>query len=82
MNLWHDISPERMHPEDFLAVIEIEKAPRTNMSWTSRPVRCGWTGSSTRRRTTRPITVLFRSPMQTTEIRWTCWVCAANRSVR
>ncbi len=25
MNLWHDISPERMQPEDFLAVIEIEK---------------------------------------------------------
>ena len=21
MNLWHDISPERMQPEDFLAVI-------------------------------------------------------------
>ena len=28
MNLWHDISPERMRPEDFLAVIEIEKGSK------------------------------------------------------
>ena len=28
MNLWHDISPERMQPEDFLAVIEIEKGSK------------------------------------------------------
>ena len=76
MNLWHDISPERMQPEDFLAVIEIEKGSKNKYE------RCGWTGSSTRRRTTRPMTVLVRAPMQTTAIRWTCWFCAANRSVR
>ena len=28
MNLWHDISPERMQPEDFLVVIEIEKGSK------------------------------------------------------
>ena len=28
MNLWHDIRPGRMHPEDFLAVIEIEKGSK------------------------------------------------------
>ena len=28
MNLWHDIRPTRMHPEDFLAVIEIEKGSK------------------------------------------------------
>ncbi len=28
MNLWHDIDPERMQPEDFLAVIEIEKGSK------------------------------------------------------
>ena len=28
MNLWHDIKPSRMHPEDFLAVIEIEKGSK------------------------------------------------------
>ena len=25
MNLWHDIAPARVRPEDFFAVIEIEK---------------------------------------------------------
>ena len=28
MNLWHDIKPARMQPEDFLAVIEIEKGSK------------------------------------------------------
>lgn len=28
MNLWHDIKPSRMHPEDFMAVIEIEKGSK------------------------------------------------------
>lgn len=28
MNLWHDIRPGRMQPEDFLAVIEIEKGSK------------------------------------------------------
>lgn len=28
MNLWHDIKPARMHDEDFLAVIEIEKGSK------------------------------------------------------
>ena len=28
MNLWHDIAPARVHPEDFFAVIEIEKGSK------------------------------------------------------
>ena len=28
MNLWHDIRPARMQPEDFLAVVEIEKGSK------------------------------------------------------
>lgn len=28
MNIWHDIKPERVTPEDFLAVIEIEKGSK------------------------------------------------------
>jgi inorganic pyrophosphatase len=28
MNIWHDISPERIHPEDFVAVIEISKGSK------------------------------------------------------
>ena len=27
MNLWHDVAPHRVRPEDFLAVIEIENLP-------------------------------------------------------
>ena len=36
MNIWHDINPDRITPNDFMAVIEIEKG--RNTSWTSRPV--------------------------------------------
>ncbi len=28
MNIWHDVSPERITPDDFLAVIEIEKGSK------------------------------------------------------
>lgn len=28
MNLWHDIAPARVRPEDFFAVIEIEKGSK------------------------------------------------------
>ncbi len=28
MNIWHDISPKRISPEDFIAVIEIEKGSK------------------------------------------------------
>lgn len=28
MNIWHDLAPERVQPEDFLAVIEIEKGSK------------------------------------------------------
>jgi inorganic pyrophosphatase len=28
MNIWHDISPDRIRPEDFLAVIEIQKGSK------------------------------------------------------
>lgn len=28
MNLWHDINPARMRPDDFMAVIEIEKGSK------------------------------------------------------
>lgn len=28
MNIWHDINPDRIKPEDFLAVIEIEKGSK------------------------------------------------------
>ena len=27
-NIWHEISPERIHPEDFIAVVEIPKGSK------------------------------------------------------
>lgn len=29
MNIWHDISPERISPKDFFAVVEIQKGSKT-----------------------------------------------------
>ena len=29
MNIWHDISPKRIKPEDFFAVVEISKGSKT-----------------------------------------------------
>ena len=31
-NIWHDINPKRIAPEDFIAVIEIPKGSKGNMS--------------------------------------------------
>ena len=28
MNIWHDINPDRITPNDFIAVIEIEKGSK------------------------------------------------------
>ena len=28
MNIWHDINPDRITPNDFMAVIEIEKGSK------------------------------------------------------
>ena len=28
MNIWHDVNPARIHPDDFLAVIEIPKGSK------------------------------------------------------
>ena len=30
MNVWHDISFDRIAPEDFIAVVEISKEAKTN----------------------------------------------------
>ena len=78
MNLWHDISPERMQPEDFLAVIEIEKGSKNKYELDKQ------TGAL------RLDRILYTSthypanyaPMPMTEIRWTCWFCAASQFAR
>ena len=32
MNIWHDINPNRIKSDDFIAVIEIKKVQRKNMN--------------------------------------------------
>ncbi len=32
MNIWHDIDPKRISPDDFVAVIEIPKKAKLNMN--------------------------------------------------
>ena len=51
MNIWHDINPDRITPNDFMAVIEIEKGrkktyepPTTDLSRApSRMTATRWT---------------------------------------
>jgi inorganic pyrophosphatase len=35
-NIWHDVDPKRIRPEDFLAVIEIPKGSKKSMNWTRK----------------------------------------------
>ena len=82
MNLWHDISPERMQPEDFLGVIEIEKGSKNKyeldkQTGALRLDRILYTS------THYPATTAsFPAPTATTAIRWTCWFCAASQFAR
>lgn len=78
MNLWHDISPERIAPDAFMAVIEIEKGGKNKYELDKE------TGALLLDRilytSTRypPITALFHAPMRTTLTRSTCWCFAAR----
>lgn len=36
-NIWHDLSPSRVNPDDFIAVSRLKRVQKTNMSWTRRP---------------------------------------------
>ena len=36
-NIWHDVGADRIRPNDFISVIEIEKGAKTSMSSTKRP---------------------------------------------
>ena len=79
MNIWHDIAPARVKPEDFWAVIEIEKGSKNKYEM-DKDTGCGWTVSSTPLPTTPPTTASFPAPGPTTAIPWTCWCCAASPS--
>lgn len=53
-NIWHDIDPKRITPEDFIAVIEISKGSKKNMSWTKLPAILSLIEFCTLRLTIRP----------------------------
>ena len=82
INIWHDIDPSRVTPESFTAVIEIPAGSKKSMSWTSRPVCCGWIVFCILQRIIRQITALFRALMRVTAIRWMCSCCAVKRLTR
>ena len=81
MNLWHDIRPARMQPEDFLAVIEIEKGSKNKYELDKetgalRLDRILYTSTHC------PANYGFiPAPTPTSAIPWTCWCCAASPSV-
>ena len=77
MNIWHDIAPARVKPEDFWAVIEIEKGSKNKYEMDKD------TGMLRLDRilpTTPPTTASFPAPGRMTATLWTCWCCAASPS--
>ena len=77
-NIWHDISPSRIQPEDFVAVIEIPKGSKKKYELDKETGLIILTGCSTPPPTTPPTTASFPAPTATTAIRWTCW-CSVRR---
>ena len=47
MNIWHDISPHRIHQDDFIAVIEIPEGSKAKYEMDKETACCGWTGCCT-----------------------------------
>lgn len=73
MNIWHDIAPKRIAPEDFVAVIEIPKNSKTKYELDKETGllkldRILYTSTHY-----PPITVSFPVHTRTTKIRSTCW---------
>ena len=66
MNIWHDISADRIQPEDFMAVIEIPKGSKNKYELDKE------TGLIVLDR------ILYTGPTATTATRWTCWCSAPS----
>ena len=47
MNIWHDIDPKRISPDDLLQLSKSPKAARLSTSWTRKQVCSKWTASCT-----------------------------------
>ena len=75
MNIWHDIAPARVKPEDFWAVIEIEKGSKNKYEMDKdtgmlRLDRILYTSTHYPANAPGPMTATL----------WTCWCCAASPS--
>ena len=71
MNIWHDINPDRITPNDFMAVIEIEKGSKKKYELDKQ------TGLIVLDRILYTSTH-SRAPSRTTATRWTYWYSATN----
>ncbi len=78
-NIWHDISPKRITPEEFIAVVEIPKGSKKKYELDKE------TGLILLDRILHtsthypPITALSPAPTATTWTPWTCWCFAPSR---
>ncbi len=72
VNIWHDISPKRITPEEFIAVVEISKGSKkkyeldkeTGLIILDRILHTS---------THYPANYGFPGPTATTGTPWTCW---------
>lgn len=78
-NIWHDIDPKRITPEDFIAVVEIPKGSKKKYELDKETGLIILDRCSTPLPTTRPTTASFPAPMGTMATPWTCWCYAPRR---
>ena len=78
-NIWHDIDPKRITPEDFIAVVEISQGSKkkyeldksTGLIILDRVLHTS---------THYPANYGFiPGPMETMRIHWMCWCCVLRR---
>ena len=82
MNIWHDIAPSRVKPEDFWAVIEIEKGSKNKYELDKETGMLRLDRILYTPRTTPRTTASSPARGPRTVTRWTCWYCAARASAR
>ena len=82
MNIWHDISPDCIQPENFTAVIEIPKGGKNKYEMDKATGLLRLNGCCTPPRTIPPTMDLSPAPMRTTATRWMFWFSVRNPSCR
>ena len=82
MNIWHDISVERIRPERFTAVIEIPKGSKVKYEMDKETGLLRMDRILYTSRITRRTMALSRAPMPLTMIRWMYWCFVRSRLFR